>query len=198
VGATPLHASEARKRGQLVSFRKERNKKHSRSVTVVAMLATIMLIGGIAMASSGGNVYTGCLKKDGKIDRVAIGTEPVKECKKHDTEITWSETGPQGPEGPTGPKGDTGDQGPPVTLSLYVVNGSSVEIQKTSGARATACCAVEDRPTGGGFAFSNDGIVILNSVPSALDPCCWAIYAYNTTEAATSVKAVAVCADLTP
>jgi hypothetical protein len=53
------------------------------------------------------------LSDKGAITNVAIGHAPTKACKEgKETQITWSETGPQGDTGPAGPTGPTGPAGP--------------------------------------------------------------------------------------
>lgn len=69
-----------------------------------------------ATTTTSNETYTGCLSK-GVIVGVAIGEEPQAACKKDETEISWSQTGPQGdagapgPQGPAGAQGDTGATG---------------------------------------------------------------------------------------
>lgn len=64
---------------------------------------------GGTLAGSRADVYTGCLKPNGSIKKVAIGNQPAKKCNASDTQISWNE---EGPSGPPGPQGVAGPQGP--------------------------------------------------------------------------------------
>ena len=91
-------------------------------VVVGALVAAALLGGSFALAApdSAGQTYTGCLSDNGKLDQVAIGDHPSKDCKSKDVQVSWNETGetgatgpsgPSGAQGPTGPQGATGPQG---------------------------------------------------------------------------------------
>ena len=88
-------------------------KRRSVLVAAVAVLAVVVAgyAYGAATATSEDNVYTGCLSK-GSIYSVKIGTTPLAACKSGETQITWSQTGPQGATGAAGPQGQTGATGP--------------------------------------------------------------------------------------
>jgi hypothetical protein len=64
-------------------------------LVLVAVVVFVSAAGVVALAQpDGGDVFTGCLDgKSGKLDRVAVGFEPAKECKK-DIQITWDRAGP--------------------------------------------------------------------------------------------------------
>ena len=64
---------------------------------VAAATALLLVFGGVALAQ-GGDTYTGCLK-EGKIDEVAIGTEPANPCKSGEVQISWNEEGVPGQDG---------------------------------------------------------------------------------------------------
>ncbi len=76
-------------------------------------IVAIALLGGVTVAqTTSSNVYTGCLKSNGQLKDVAIGTVPVRPCRGNETQVSWNETGPAGLQGPPGPKGDQGEPGP--------------------------------------------------------------------------------------
>jgi hypothetical protein len=94
--------------------------KHSRIFSLLSgltLVLTMALFSGIASAQTE-TTYTGCLKHNGKLVKVAVGDSPSRACKKKEIQITWSATGikgdpgPQGPEGPQGPQGPEGPEGP--------------------------------------------------------------------------------------
>ena len=81
-------------------------KRTIRFAVLSTLLAIVVVGAGTwAFAQSSSQVYTGCLKENGKIEYVAVSTEPLKECKKDELQISWNQAGPQGPEGPVGPPG---------------------------------------------------------------------------------------------
>jgi hypothetical protein len=87
-------------------------------VGAAAAVAVVVASGyAYATTTTSNQTYTGCLSK-GTIYGVAIGEAPQSACKKDETQISWSESGPQGatgapgPQGPAGPQGATGATGP--------------------------------------------------------------------------------------
>jgi hypothetical protein len=87
---------------------------HKRAVRLVVMLA-----GALAAASAivyatipdPSGVFNGCYSnKDGSL-RV-IDPSAGGQCTAKETQIKWSETGPQGPQGKKGPQGPQGPEGP--------------------------------------------------------------------------------------
>ncbi len=47
-----------------------------RRLATVGLTLALIVGGGVALASSGADTYTGCLTPGGKIIRVAVGTDP--------------------------------------------------------------------------------------------------------------------------
>ena len=93
------------------------------AVGALAAVAVAVASGyGYAAVTATDNIYTGCLKPDGNLAKVAIGTSPLKACGKDDKPISWSQTGPTGPDGPTGPSGATGATG---SSNLAALQGSA-------------------------------------------------------------------------
>lgn len=97
-------------------------RRPNRTAVVVAvgtLTAMGALGGGLAYgsASSPDTTYTACVSTVGHaLYNVTSTGTPT--CLRHDTKITWNQTGPQGAQGPagaagpTGAKGDTGATGP--------------------------------------------------------------------------------------
>lgn len=78
---------------------------------VVAVAVAAVMVAGVAVAANGGgdgDQYTGCLKKNGQLDQLAIGDEPTAPCGKNETQITWNAQGPPGEPGPPGADGVSG------------------------------------------------------------------------------------------
>ncbi len=76
-------------------------------------------------SQASGQMVTGCLKSNGDLVGVAIGTEPDKPCKKNETKVTLGAQGPAGPQGDTGPAGPQGQQGNPGIPGPAGVPGQS-------------------------------------------------------------------------
>lgn len=87
--------------------------------------------------------YTGCLTPLGKLRRVAIGTEPARECTAAQVEITWSEEGPAGPQGDRGRRGRRGipgQEGPPgVVPAATDATGAGQAVDNMSPHLAVSC-----------------------------------------------------------
>jgi hypothetical protein len=85
---------------------------------IAATLAAGLVLGASAVTLAADTVptqYTGCLAKDGTLDKVAVGSAPKTGCSRTERQITWNQTGPAGaagPKGPAGPAGAAGPQGP--------------------------------------------------------------------------------------
>ena len=81
---------------------------------------------GIAHATipDGNGVIHACyLNSDG---RLRVVNDPTS-CKRDETALSWSQSGPQGPQGPVGPPGPQGPQGAPGTS----VSGHAYEASNT-------------------------------------------------------------------
>ena len=151
---------------------------------LVLFLPLILTSTVLANIPDSSGVFTGCYNKAGnlRIIDAAVG----QTCKQNETEITWSQTGPQGPqgpqgaEGPQGPVGPAGPQGPegpqgPVGpqgpqgepgpqgaggLSGYEIIHAESTFDLTSPKLATADCPSGKVALGGGgllFATLADG-----------------------------------------
>ncbi len=86
------------------------------SAALVAVVLLSGLLAGSAGAGEHDTVYTGCRKLDGVIIKVWTDTEDPRVCKPWQTEVSWSQTGPQGvpgPQGEPGPAGPPGADGAP-------------------------------------------------------------------------------------
>jgi Collagen triple helix repeat (20 copies) len=129
--ASPAAAGEKRRmRRRAIKEGQVRRRLSTRRAVLAIALAALAVVGaGYAYGAltETNQVYTGCLSK-GLITNVAIGEAPLAACKKGETQISWSKTGPQGEQGlqgiqgekgdqgergPAGPQGERGEQGPP-------------------------------------------------------------------------------------
>ena len=98
---------------------------HSRVLSVVVTaVVTAGVAGGVALATGGGDTYTGCLGSGGMIKHVAVGTEPLRPCHAPQVEITWNQTGPAGPARPAGAVGAQGPAGPQGATGVDGVDGA--------------------------------------------------------------------------
>ena len=109
--------------------------KYRIRLLMLGTLLTIVVVGAgtWAFAQSSSQVYTGCLKENGKVEYVAVGTEPLKECKKDELQISWNNTGPQGPIGPVGPEGPEGSEGPAGPPGEAAQYANVVVVAKSGG-----------------------------------------------------------------
>jgi len=99
---------------------------HSRVLSVVVTaVVTAGVAGGVALATGGGDTYTGCLGSGGMIKHVAVGTEPLRPCHAPQVEITWNQTGPAGPARPAGAVGAQGPAGPQGATGVDGVDGAT-------------------------------------------------------------------------
>jgi hypothetical protein len=65
----------------------------------------------LATSTSSGNVFAGCLSRDGIIFNVQVNPRTPPRCPHGSTAINWNQTGPAGPQGGTGATGATGATG---------------------------------------------------------------------------------------
>jgi hypothetical protein len=80
-----------------------------RSVAIGAAAVLLATSVGVVIAAiPQGGVFTGCY---GPASTLRVIDPTVSTCRDSETQITWSQTGPQGPTGPTGPQGPTGATG---------------------------------------------------------------------------------------
>ncbi|HZY75367.1 MAG TPA: hypothetical protein VFE40_03545 [Jatrophihabitantaceae bacterium] len=82
---------------------------------VVAAVAVAAAGSTAALASdnTSGDVYRACLQHNiGALYEVTTDPGEQLHCRRHDTEISWNQTGQPGAAGAQGPKGDTGATGP--------------------------------------------------------------------------------------
>lgn len=114
--------------------------RHSPALAVL-VTALVVTLGGAAYATipDSAGVIHGCYKIGGEgFDSQrgslrVIDTDSGQSCRKHETALTWNQTGPQGPAGPQGntgaqgPEGPQGVQGAPG-LSGYVVSTNSAVV----------------------------------------------------------------------
>lgn len=76
-----------------------------RMITLLAvMLLTLGLIGGAALAvsSSSDEEFTGCLRDNGNLDKVAQGDDPARPCTGSEQQVSWNKEGPAGEDGQDG------------------------------------------------------------------------------------------------
>lgn len=106
-------------------------------VGAAAAVAVVVASGyAYATTTTSNQTYTGCLAK-GLIYGVAIGEAPQAACKKDETQISWSESGPQGATGATGATGLTGPQGPEGPTGPQGAEGSTGPQGATGATGAT-------------------------------------------------------------
>ena len=102
---------------------------------LVAVVIGVMFAGGLGVTlgwAAGGdsNEINACASNDGQLRVLTISGS---DCKKNESPLHWSITGPQGAQGPTGAQGPQGPQGPPgqtVTAANPVIGQFSATGQK--------------------------------------------------------------------
>ena len=101
-----------------------------------ALVTVGVVAGGVAVAVTAGNTYTGCLTSTGTIVKVAIGTGPKAACAvaKGQKQISWNEQGQQGEPGLQGPAGPQGPAAPVIlTAQPFEVPMTTSSIPNTGG-----------------------------------------------------------------
>jgi hypothetical protein len=201
----------------------------SRRVLTVGAVVAAVAGGGaaaaLATAGSASNVYEGCLRHEsGTVYRVELNPSTPPICGRHDTLITWNQTGPQGPAGlqgatgpagpqgatgpagpqgatgPAGPQGATGPAGPagPSGLTGLTVSSSpSTPIPTESAIADSHPCPGGDVATGGGATVSGlTGVSIVQSepYPQTGTPTGWQATFVNQSGASQSFTVYAICA----
>lgn len=154
---------------------------------VVAIGVTVALLAGFGSAalasyyqSETSAVYTGCLKTNGQLHRVAIGDQPSKACNSNETQISWSETGPPGSDGQDGADGVSGYS---VEVAEFTVGAGEWLGDQTSAFGEVVLCPAGASVLGGGFHIL-DGVAITElrtSAPDNLGQDGWRVSLRNTT-----------------
>ena len=72
-------------------------------VTCIATAAVVSATYAVASNSATGNTYYACATKNGQIDQQSIQVNTPPKCDKHDTVVSWNQTGPVGGTGQRGP-----------------------------------------------------------------------------------------------
>jgi hypothetical protein len=127
-------------------------------------------------------VVRGCYGGSGLL-RVVVSSS---DCRKHETALDWSVTGPQGPAGPQGPIGPPGPQGPtgPAGVrGVYVVFEDGLNGIPGNRVQFTADCDEGDVAISGGFDLGlTDSLTVTQSHPSVRSgaPTGWTVTVLNT------------------
>lgn len=133
-----------------------------RGILLLAVAAALVVAGGIGYAAipNGSGVYTGCMLKNIGTVRLIDPSLPansfMSRCSSFETQISWSQTGPQGIQGiqgiqgAQGPKGDKGDPASHAGMTTTQVS-LDVDIPTLSSRSGTATCPTGSKVTGGGF-----------------------------------------------
>lgn len=87
------------------------------AIIALTTLCGLLVVGGSVVLGGGSDTYTGCLKSNGELAKVAIGTSPSSPCSTSETQVSWNE---QGVEGPAGPQGEAGPAGPQGEDSIWL------------------------------------------------------------------------------
>jgi type VI secretion system secreted protein Hcp len=95
---------------------------------LAAILIGLTIAGGLGVtlgwaAGSDSNQINACVSIDGQIRVVTVTGTDV--CKKTESPLSWSITGPQGAQGPAGAQGPQGPPGPTVTAVTPVLGQAS-------------------------------------------------------------------------
>jgi hypothetical protein len=144
-----------------------------RTLTVLALLAMALLVGGAATAATRFDAI-------GKIHACTVKAQVIKlgpgvHCTKDQKRLTWNKRGPRGLTGatgaigPQGPKGDTGATGPAPTLSAVYKKesalGQGTNLGDGTFVMAEACNAGDILLSGGPANVSPDSVMV-ESFPS--------------------------------
>ena len=122
----------------------------------VAMVASVVVLGGVAYAAGGKKKMYACTKANHHPRELG----PKVSCKKGEKRISWKvrgkkgDAGPRGPAGPRGERGATGSIGNVRTMTLNspaLINPAEGTVSDVS-----VWCTSTEQVVGGGFTFAND------------------------------------------
>jgi hypothetical protein len=139
-----------------------RNRTRRSIGMIAALVLAVGTLGiGIASGQTSGDTYTGCLRQNGRLVKVAIGSAPTLPCAGTAVQASWNETGPEGPAGPQGAQGTQGPQGERGPRGLAGVSGYEIvtNAQTTTSSTFTfvdATCPDGKNVLGGGASARRD------------------------------------------
>ena len=184
-----------------------------RGLFIAATIAVLALGAGVGYASipDAGGVIHACY--DSKSLLRVIDVQAGDACKKGETPLSWSQTGPQGPPGQNGTNGTNGTNG--VSGYERVTGNNATLNQTTGGASSVALCPAGKKVIGGGYQSNGGGAgtgssayAITQNYPSTSNPKdgsppidSWSVTAEVTSPATIpanySFYAIAICANVT-
>jgi hypothetical protein len=173
-----------------------------RFLAAIAGAAAMVAIVHAAIPDANGVIHACYMASDGSLRLVNAAAD----CKKNETALAWSQTGPQGPQGIQGPQGPQGPQGVQGPQGIQGVQGpagiSGLErVQENSPFDAVATkqvrayCPTGKKVVGGGYLFFFGGptVPIRTNAPT-LDLDSWLVSGTNFENTPWSVTAIAICA----
>jgi len=178
-----------------------------RSRMKVVLVATAILVLGIAATAGAARLLTGKDIKNGSLTGADLrnGSLGAKEFSDSalDQLSVRGPAGPNGPAGGAGPKGDTGPQGPkgekgdPGGVGPTVIRSDGITFVASSFASEDAPCAAGEHATGGGFNIGA-GVNVTTSSPDDRDgdgvPDGWFVAGQNQDGFTTSGSVYVICA----
>lgn len=136
----------------------QRFRKVLLSPSLLAAVATGLVVAGVAVAAIPSHgVITGCFQKKSGVLRVIDAAKhgAAGKCKRSETKIVWSQSGPTGPQGVQGPAGAQGTQGAPG-------------VQGIPGANFTVATTLQSGQTESGT-YSVSGAVASGEIEDAIN-----------------------------
>jgi hypothetical protein len=155
-----------------------------RRVAIVVTALALVLIGGAALASipdANGVIHACRLNSNGSIRVIDTASQS---CNGSETELTWSQTGPQGPAGPS--------------PSIYT-KATSFSAPGTATTTFTQNCDVGDLGVGGGWRNGFTGVSVTADRPAQPNNNSnngWSADFTNSNATARDVEVHAVCLDV--
>jgi hypothetical protein len=122
-------------------------RRFRRVALAASAVVAVAVAGGVtyAVADIGsGGVINGCYTQRGQLRLIDPATES---CRRSETSISWSQTGPQGPKGDKGDPGPAGPQGPAGPAGPKGDKGDP-GLQGACGTARTCGAARHPRPAG--------------------------------------------------
>ena len=150
-------------------------RKLIRPALVGLAIVVALAVGGIAYANipDAGGVIHGCYQKNQGTLRV-IDTEKAQACSNSETQLNWSQTGPQGSQGIQGqqgiqgPKGDTGPTGP---SDVWSVDGCCAVLKSIAPFNTWVTVATTSTLPAGSYSVESE-IEIENTLSTFTDYAC--------------------------
>jgi hypothetical protein len=163
----------------------------ARRALIACAVASSVLVGGVAQADAimhvpgpDGIIHSCFDSSNGKL---RVLDPALDQCKRSETQLQWSQTGPQGPAGVQGPIGPAGPAGPIGAAGTNGVSGyqrvtesiNNFTVAPSTESVHVESCPAGEKVVGGGFVSFNAGGFLSTNTNGPVSDSQWAISVYN-------------------